>query len=359
MRALLISANTEKIPDPVYPIGPACVGAAARRAGHDVEAVDLVLRGRCSRARHRTPSVTSRPTWSESRCATSTIPPIRRTAPTSTTIARSCRGYERRAALPWCSAARASRSCRPRSWRSCMPTTGWSARGSTRSLGCSARSRIAGRFVGSASFACERVNGGAAGFVDPTDRAARCRPSARSRPLRRSALLRARRLHERADQARVLLRLRVLQLSVDRRHEGPRAQRRAGRRRDRGVCASLRRTPHLLRRQHLQFSVATRQAGLRGNRSSRARRRVVRLSEPALRGRRARPEDGRVGLQGRRVRHRFRRGDDDREPAQRVRRRGSTPVEPALSPVRHQVRSQPHFRGPRRDVANHRRDPRR
>ena len=41
MRALLISANTEKIPDPVYPIGPACVGAAARRAGHDVEAVDL------------------------------------------------------------------------------------------------------------------------------------------------------------------------------------------------------------------------------------------------------------------------------------------------------------------------------
>ena len=41
MRALLISANTEKIPDPVYPIGAACVGAAARRAGHDVEAVDL------------------------------------------------------------------------------------------------------------------------------------------------------------------------------------------------------------------------------------------------------------------------------------------------------------------------------
>src|SRR6476620_539727 len=41
MRALLISANTEKIPDPVYPIGPACVGAAARRAGHDVAAVDL------------------------------------------------------------------------------------------------------------------------------------------------------------------------------------------------------------------------------------------------------------------------------------------------------------------------------
>src|ERR1051326_5252006 len=41
MRALLISANTEKIPDPVYPIGAAAVGAPARRAGHDVEAIDL------------------------------------------------------------------------------------------------------------------------------------------------------------------------------------------------------------------------------------------------------------------------------------------------------------------------------
>ena len=41
MRVLLISANTERIPDPVYPIGPAYVGAAARRAGHDVHAVDL------------------------------------------------------------------------------------------------------------------------------------------------------------------------------------------------------------------------------------------------------------------------------------------------------------------------------
>jgi radical SAM superfamily enzyme YgiQ (UPF0313 family) len=41
MRVLLISANTEKVPDPVYPIGAAAIGAAARRAGHDVEAVDL------------------------------------------------------------------------------------------------------------------------------------------------------------------------------------------------------------------------------------------------------------------------------------------------------------------------------
>lgn len=41
MRVLLISANTEKIPDPVFPIGAAAVGAAARKAGHEVEAVDL------------------------------------------------------------------------------------------------------------------------------------------------------------------------------------------------------------------------------------------------------------------------------------------------------------------------------
>jgi radical SAM superfamily enzyme YgiQ (UPF0313 family) len=41
MRVLLISANTEQIPDPVYPIGAAAIGAAARRAGHEVEGVDL------------------------------------------------------------------------------------------------------------------------------------------------------------------------------------------------------------------------------------------------------------------------------------------------------------------------------
>ncbi|MGH7898884.1 MAG: lipid biosynthesis B12-binding/radical SAM protein [Candidatus Binatia bacterium] len=41
MRVLLISANTERLPDPVYPIGPAYVGAAARRAGHEVDTVDL------------------------------------------------------------------------------------------------------------------------------------------------------------------------------------------------------------------------------------------------------------------------------------------------------------------------------
>ena len=41
MRVLLISANTEMIPDPVYPIGPAYVAAAARATGHVVHGVDL------------------------------------------------------------------------------------------------------------------------------------------------------------------------------------------------------------------------------------------------------------------------------------------------------------------------------
>jgi radical SAM superfamily enzyme YgiQ (UPF0313 family) len=41
VRLLLVSANTEKIPDPVYPIGAAAVGGAARRAGHEVSALDL------------------------------------------------------------------------------------------------------------------------------------------------------------------------------------------------------------------------------------------------------------------------------------------------------------------------------
>jgi radical SAM superfamily enzyme YgiQ (UPF0313 family) len=41
MNVLVISANTEKLPDPVYPIGAAYVADAARGAGHEVAAVDL------------------------------------------------------------------------------------------------------------------------------------------------------------------------------------------------------------------------------------------------------------------------------------------------------------------------------
>ena len=44
MDVLLISANTEKLPDPVYPLGAAYVADAARRAGHHVEAVDSLQR---------------------------------------------------------------------------------------------------------------------------------------------------------------------------------------------------------------------------------------------------------------------------------------------------------------------------
>lgn len=40
LRVLLISANTEQRPDPVFPIGAAYIAAAAARAGHDVETFD-------------------------------------------------------------------------------------------------------------------------------------------------------------------------------------------------------------------------------------------------------------------------------------------------------------------------------
>jgi radical SAM superfamily enzyme YgiQ (UPF0313 family) len=41
LRVLLISANTEKLPDPVFPIGAAYMAAVAERHGHEVETLDL------------------------------------------------------------------------------------------------------------------------------------------------------------------------------------------------------------------------------------------------------------------------------------------------------------------------------
>ena len=41
MRVLLISANTEKLPDPVFPIGAAYMAAVAAEHGHEVETLDL------------------------------------------------------------------------------------------------------------------------------------------------------------------------------------------------------------------------------------------------------------------------------------------------------------------------------
>ncbi|MGD0919128.1 MAG: radical SAM protein [Thermodesulfobacteriota bacterium] len=43
MRALFISANTEKISMPVLPLGLACVASSTRRAGHDAAMVDLEI----------------------------------------------------------------------------------------------------------------------------------------------------------------------------------------------------------------------------------------------------------------------------------------------------------------------------
>lgn len=41
MRVLLVSANRERIPDPIFPLGLAYVAAAARRAGHSIAVTDL------------------------------------------------------------------------------------------------------------------------------------------------------------------------------------------------------------------------------------------------------------------------------------------------------------------------------
>jgi len=41
MRVLLVSANTEQLPDPVFPIGAACMAAVAAEAGHEVDTLDL------------------------------------------------------------------------------------------------------------------------------------------------------------------------------------------------------------------------------------------------------------------------------------------------------------------------------
>lgn len=46
MRVLLVSANREQIPDPVFPLGLAYIAAAARRQGHTVEVADLCFERR-------------------------------------------------------------------------------------------------------------------------------------------------------------------------------------------------------------------------------------------------------------------------------------------------------------------------
>ena len=41
MRVLLISANTEKLPDPVFPLGAAYIAAVSAEHGHAVDTLDL------------------------------------------------------------------------------------------------------------------------------------------------------------------------------------------------------------------------------------------------------------------------------------------------------------------------------
>jgi hypothetical protein len=45
MRVLLIAANMEKMNILPLPLGPACVAAATRKAGHDVRLLNLMFEG--------------------------------------------------------------------------------------------------------------------------------------------------------------------------------------------------------------------------------------------------------------------------------------------------------------------------
>jgi radical SAM superfamily enzyme YgiQ (UPF0313 family) len=59
MRVLLVNANTDQVPDPIFPLGASCVAGAAERAGHEVSALDLCFESdppqalKAAIARHR------------------------------------------------------------------------------------------------------------------------------------------------------------------------------------------------------------------------------------------------------------------------------------------------------------------
>ena len=41
MRVLLVSANREHIPDPIFPLGLACIATATQQAGYQAAVADL------------------------------------------------------------------------------------------------------------------------------------------------------------------------------------------------------------------------------------------------------------------------------------------------------------------------------
>ena len=195
MRALLISANTEKIPDPVFPIGAAAVWRGRAASGPRGRDARSLLR----RATRRSLVVDAIRDFSAAGgravAAQSRLLGVsRRTPPTSRTIARLSRWRaDRRPMRRWCSAARASRSCRRRSSRSSTPTTGVVGEGEFAFPWLLERDRRGGRYGTTRSFTCEPVNGGMLRLGERTHQAARSGGRARARSLRRAPLLRARR----------------------------------------------------------------------------------------------------------------------------------------------------------------------
>lgn len=94
MRVLLVSANREQIPDPVFPLGLAYVAAAAQLAGHQVAVADLCFGRHPLAALKRQVSIFI-PISVDCRCATSTMPPIGAPGETEASIRATCRTLRR------------------------------------------------------------------------------------------------------------------------------------------------------------------------------------------------------------------------------------------------------------------------
>ena len=270
MRVLLISANTEQLPDPVFPIGAAYMATVAEQHGHTVETFD------CCFASDPQPALTTTLRDFAPDVVGISLRNLDSSAyPQNTSYIDDYRAPGRRRARADAGADRARRrrlhgDARHPHASSSAPTSAWSARASWRFPWV--LERLAARRAARARRPRCAASRSAAGVcVTPTARIkpARRRRRAAARALRLARLLRARRRAEHPDQARLRLRVRLLQLPADRGGEGAHAQPGGGGRRDRGGAARHRRAPLVLRRQHLQPADPPRQGDLRAS-SSRA-----------------------------------------------------------------------------------------